>query len=152
MRAVSYGVLAAAVALMAASCASVSVEQTLADGSVVRGSMWLVGTDADMIEADLGAGRFAAGGLNQSEGLRHVGRAVTGVATVWGLTTVAVEQARGEASAAAGREATEQARIGADAATKQAETREAARAAMSLGHNEEANVGAINAVTGGLVR
>jgi hypothetical protein len=138
--------------LMQIGCASMSIEQTLADGSAVKARLTLLGTDADMIEADLGAGRFAAAGVNQSEGLRHVGRAVTGVATVWGLTTVAVEQARGEASAAAGREATEQARIGADAATRQTETREAARAAMSLGHNEEANVGAINAVTGGLVR
>jgi hypothetical protein len=139
------------VCLGLAGCASVSVVQTMPDGTVVEGSWRSVGTDWEMVEVDLGAGRIAGAGINQSDGLRHVGRMVTGLATVWGMTTVAVEQVRGETARAVASEGTAQAGIEATAAVQQAETAGAVEISRALGNNPEANVGVIEAAKG-LVR
>lgn len=150
MRAAGY-MMGAALALVLGSCASVSVVQTLPDGTVVEGTWRSVGTDWEMVEVDLGAGRIAGAGVEQSEGLRHVGRMVTGLATVWGMTSVAIEQARGETARAAAGQETARAGIEAGAAVQQAETAGAVEISRALGNNPEANVGVIEAANG-LVR
>lgn len=92
------------------SCMTMSETATSADGTVSERKMTIWGTDADALEVDLSGMRLAAIGLNQSEGVRHVGRTITGTATVAGMTASAMAETRaGVAKHAASEETTRRA-------------------------------------------
>lgn len=137
--------MAAALAAMGlcGGCMTMSERVTMEDGAVAerRATVW--GTDADALEIQLHDMRMAAIGLNQSEGTRHVGRAITGTATVAGMTAAQLAETRAGVTKHVATEETTR-RVATEAARTDRRAIEAAERSMPIVTDPERTAGGAN--------